>query len=105
MSKSLYYGEIVAKISYHLYQNPEHKDQIIQTMGRDNESEDEVHTLCADAAKVFDTLEDLAGEHFIDWNEALDCFADKILECLLDGKVPQIMDLIFIASGCIHEAY
>ncbi|MEO9804787.1 MAG: hypothetical protein ABJF04_16140 [Reichenbachiella sp.] len=105
MSKSLYYGEIVAKISYHLYQNPEHKTQISQVMGRESEDEDKVHTLCADAARVFDTLEDLAGEHFIDWSKALDCFADEILDHLLNGKIPQIMDLIFIASGCIHEAY
>ena len=32
MSNGLYYGEIVAKISYHLYQNPEHKAQITEVM-------------------------------------------------------------------------
>lgn len=105
MSNGLYYGEIVAKISYHLYQNPEHKAQITEVMGRDNENEDKVHTLCADAARVFDALEDLAADHFIDWNETLDVFADKVLDYLLAGKVPQIIDLIYIASNCIHEAY
>ena len=74
-------------------------------MGRDNENEDKVHTLCADAANVFDSLEDLAVDHFIDWNETLDVFADKVLDYLLAGKVPQIIDLIYIASNCIHEAY
>ena len=74
-------------------------------MGRDNENEDKVHTLCADAARVFDALEDLAADHFIDWNETLDVFADKVLDYLLAGKVPQIIDLIYIASNCIHEAY
>ena len=105
MSNGLYYGEIVSKISYHLYQNPEYKAQITEVMGRDNENEDKVHTLCADAARVFDALEDLAGDQFIDWSETLDVFADKILEYLLGGRIPQIIDLIFIASGCIHEAY
>lgn len=104
MTNSLYYGEIVAKISCHLYQNPEHKAQISQVINTENDTDNTIWTLCADAAKVFDAIEDLSGEHFIDWNDALDHYADQVLEHLLDGRAPNIIDLISIASASVQQA-
>lgn len=61
MSNSLYYGEIAAKISAHLYQNPEQIMQLDLLMNSEAENDgDSIWTVCADAARVFDTLEDLS---------------------------------------------
>jgi len=103
MSNSLYYGEIVAKISYHLYQNPDHKANISHLMSKESDTEDSIWTLCADAARVFDAIEDLSDEHFIDWHAALDHFADEILNHLLLEKVPHIIDLVSMACRSIEN--
>lgn len=99
MSNSLYYGEIAAKISAHLYQNPEQIMQLDLLMNSEAENDgDSIWTVCADAARVFDTLEDLSGEHYVDWHKALNSYADELLEHLLSGDLPTIIDMISMAS-------
>ena len=66
---TLYYGEIVAKISGYLHQNPDNIKRIDLAM-RDNTQQETIHTLCADAGKVFDQMEELCSDHFIDWHKA-----------------------------------
>ncbi|MAE86202.1 MAG: hypothetical protein CMB80_25940 [Flammeovirgaceae bacterium] len=103
MSNSLYYGEIAAKLSAHLFQNP---DQVVQLDLIMNEEEkgDTVWSICADAARVFDSLEDLSGEHFIDWHKALELYADEMLDFIMQGNIPNILDLMTMAVRCIQSA-
>ena len=101
MRNTLYYGEIAAKISAHLYQNPDHIIRIDESMKREQHS-DTIWTICADAARVFDTIEDLSGEHFVDWHRALDYYAKEVMEALLRGHKPYIVDMVSMASHSIQ---
>lgn len=104
MSKNLYYyGEIVAKISGVLHQNPDHIERINQFMNKTNYNGDTLLTLCAEAARVFDKIEDLSGEHFIDWHRATDNYAFKILDHLLMGKTLNTVDMISLSTRSIES--
>lgn len=105
MSNSHYYGEIAAKISAHLFQNPDLIMELDLVMNRDQESEGTtLWTISADAARVFDTIEDLSGEHFIDWHRALEFYAEKLLDHLLTGETPHTVDMISMASLSLQDA-
>ena len=98
-----YYGEIAAKISAHLYKNPDYiiqLDDLINTI----EGEASIFCICADAARVFDTIEDLSDELSINWCKALDFYADEILDTILQGNNPQISDMISMASKSIEHS-
>ena len=104
MSNSLYYGEIAAKISAHLYQNPDQIMEIDLILSQEDDKNDQtLWTICADAARVFDTIENLSEEHFIDWHEALDNYADGLLDHLLQGETPNIIDMVSMASESIQN--
>lgn len=102
MRNSLYYGEIAARISAYLYKNPDHILQIDRSMSQHKESDDTIWTICADAARVFDTIEDLSDGHFIDWHKALDQYAEEVLDSLLIGQKPHIIDMVTMASRSIQ---
>jgi len=102
MSNNLYYGEIAAKISAHLYQNPQHISQINDCIESFSES-DTIWTLCADAARVFDTIEELSEERFVDWHEALEDYSAEILDFILDGQKPNLIDMVSLASQSIQN--
>ena len=104
MSNTLYYGEIVAKISGVLHQNPDHILRINKFMSNENYNGATLHTLCADAAKVFDKIEDLSGEHFIDWHSASDHYASEILDHLLTGKILNTVDMISMTTNSIEHS-
>ena len=99
--QTLYYGEIAARISCQLV-------SICSTNLRlQNDAEESIEdTICsisANAARVFDSLEDLSGEHYIDWNKALDSFALTIREHLLQGEVPTMADMILMAAKSLNN--
>ena len=103
MTGTLYYGEIVACIAGQLHQNPEHMLRINYTLSQDNEPGDTIWTLCADAGRVFDRIEDLSGEMYINWHEALDIYAGELLDCLLGGRRPHIIDMVTLTARSIEQ--
>ncbi|MFY0689063.1 MAG: hypothetical protein JXQ90_17970 [Cyclobacteriaceae bacterium] len=104
MSNTLYYGEMVAKISALLHRNPDHLKRIDHVMCEDQSTQDTIWTICADAGKVFDTIEDLSGEHFIDWHTALEHYAQEVQDFILLGKRPQVRDMISMAARSIENS-
>ncbi len=104
MHNTLYYGEIVAKISARLHQNPDHMVRITNMMSKEKNSNDSIWTLCADAAKVFDSIEDLSGEHFIDWHKAIDHYAQEVLDSLLIGGKLDIVDMVSMVARSIEDS-
>ncbi len=103
MSNSLYYGEIAAYISSKLVENPDNKTRIDHVMSNQSEG-DTIWTLCAEAAKVFDKVEDLSGEHFVNWYKAVDVFSQEMLDYLLSGKKPTIVDMVSMTARSIENS-
>ena len=104
MSNTLYCSEISAQISAYLHKNPDHVERIAHVMQRSHDPHENVITLCAEAARVLDTIEDLSGEHFIDWHEVYDHYANAVLDHLLMVRVPTIADLILMAAQSLQMA-
>ena len=105
MSSTLYYGEIVAIISTRLCRNNNHFERIMHIMDTANDNADDtISTVCADAGMVFDKIEDISGEHFIDWHRALDIYSGKILDHFLSGHKPNTIDLLSMAVTSIQTA-
>ncbi len=104
MNNTLYYGEIAAKISGKLHQNPDHLPRITYTINQVENNTDSIWTLCADAAKVFDKIEDLSGEHYIDWHNALENYSVFMLDYLLSGRKPNVVDMISMTTLSIESA-
>lgn len=103
MRNSLYYGEIAARISAYLYQNPDHILQIDRTLSQDNQCEDTIWTISANAARVFDLLEDMAEDQSVDWLNALDQYSEEVLDFLLVDSKPTSIDLISMAVRSIQS--
>ncbi|MDW3210297.1 MAG: hypothetical protein R8N23_10545 [Reichenbachiella sp.] len=54
--------------------------------------------ISADAGRIFDRLEDLSGEHFIDWRKALEHYSDALRSFVLGGRMPCTADMISMAA-------
>ena len=104
MNNTLYYGEIVAKISSKLHQNPAHVKRIENVMSNQQEHQDTIYTLCADAARVFDKIENLSSDHYIDWHKASDIYAQNMLNYLLSGKKPNVIDMVSMTTRSIENS-
>jgi hypothetical protein len=106
MNSTLYYGEMVARISGFLHHDPITLSRLENKLRMSGEMPDKnnLWTICADAAQVFDKIEDLSGEHYIDWHKALDIYSDKLRDVLLNGTAPSMADLIALASSSIQES-
>lgn len=102
-SNTLYYGEIVAQISGHLFSNPQSIEVLEKLIEEDKSHDHSIWTICADAARVFDTLEDLVDEHFLNWPAAVTHYADAILNLLLVGEKPSILDMMYLANRSIYK--
>ncbi|MBI1183572.1 hypothetical protein GC194_04840 [bacterium] len=105
MHNTLCYGEIVAKISANLNKNTAHKPRIEYALSQGRLNRDEtIWTLCADAARVFDALEDLSGDLPIDWHHALDEYSFEVLTFLLSGRKPDYVNMFSMASHCLEKS-
>jgi len=106
MNSTLYYGEMVARISGFIHHDPITLSRLENKLRMSGEMPDKnnLWTICADAAQVFDKIEDLSGEHYIDWHKALDIYSDKLRDVLLNGTAPSMADLIVLASSSIQES-
>jgi len=102
MSKNtLYYGEIVARIAIRLSSLNHANDNQLPPQ-KDVSLEDMICDLSADSGRIFDQLEDLSGEHFIDWLSALEHYSDAIRSFILNGRMPSTVDMISMASKSIE---
>lgn len=101
---SLYYGEIAALMAARLFQNPDHAKHIEHSMNELEKDGDTIWSMIATAARVFDTIEDLSGELFVDWHKALQHYSDAMLDHLLNGQKPGTIDMVAMASRSIADA-
>ncbi len=97
-NNTLYYGEIVARIAVKLQPIINHSNDNNPLHQSDTSIEDIICDISADAGRVFDTFEDLSGEHFIDWQKALNYYANSLRSVLLDERIPSMADLISMAA-------
>ena len=103
MNNSYYGYEIAAKIATRLSKDPEQVALIKQVIKDEHENNADILTaVSADATRVFDTIEDLSGEQFVDWQKALELYANEILNHLLKGWKPSIIELISMAARSIE---
>jgi hypothetical protein len=100
----MFYGEIAAKISAIIHANPDHVERISRLIGDTHNSDESICSICAEAARVFDQIEDLSGEHFIDWHIATDKYAQEVLDSLLMGRKPFIVDMVSMAARSIEHS-
>jgi hypothetical protein len=103
MSESLYFGEIAALISGKIYSNPDHLLRINWTVNQDHKSRN-VHTICAEAAKIFDEIELLAKDKYTNTIMASEIYADELLDFLLSGRVPTHLDMISLTAQSLKSA-
>lgn len=96
-NNTLYYGEIVARIAGRLYSLNHANDNPIPSQ-KDISMEDMICDVSADAGRIFDSLEDLSGEHFIDWKKALEHYSDALRSFILNGRKPMMADMISMAA-------
>ncbi|KOF04159.1 hypothetical protein OB69_04045 [Roseivirga seohaensis subsp. aquiponti] len=105
MSKNtLYYGQIVARIAGRLYSINHHSNDNSWLNDHGMSMEDVICDVCADAGRVFDCLEDLSGEHFIDWSQALDHYSRTLLKSMTDGRIPCMADMISMAANSMDHS-
>ena len=104
MHNTHFYGEVVAKISAYLHTNPAHKPRIEYALSQNCRETTSVLTLCADAGRVFNTIEDLSSDAVVDWSMALEGYSRAVLNFLLTGRKPDCLDMLFMASHSISEA-
>lgn len=104
MHNTYFYGEKVAKISAQLHQNPAHRLRIEHALKLDKSNPESLWGLCADAARVFDTIEDLASDLNVNWSEIFHGYSIDVLSILLSGEKPNMADLICLASQNIDGA-
>lgn len=102
MNNTLYYGEIAALISAKIHQNPNHILRVKHTLSTAKKS-DTLWAFCADAANVFDKIDDLSGDCFINSHHALDHYPHQILDVLLSGTIPSVVDMVSISANSIKN--
>lgn len=102
MSKTLYYGEIVSIVSANLHKSPDHLKRISKVINSDPDYDDTIHTLSADAARIFDGIEDLSSNHYLDFIKASNIYSYEVRDYLLLGKVPDAIDMISMASNSLQ---
>ena len=98
-----YYGEIVAKIAAKLFPCVKSKDQLSVSLNENDNLEDALCGLCADAGRIWDSFEDLSGEHFIDWKTALDEFSNRLSTFIVQGRVPSMADMMSMAVNSMEQ--
>lgn len=98
MSSKLYYHEITNKMTEYLFQNPSRMDQIDEIINSEYQGESSIYSVCAQAANTFGTVEALSDDALIDWDNALDEYAEDVINHLLEGNKIDTLDMISMAS-------
>jgi hypothetical protein len=103
MPKHIYYAEIRNKVATKMLHNPEILEAI-----ENNDAflcKDEcVFILCSEASRIFSTVQDLSDtENISQASLAIHSYADALIEQLLRGEKPLIIDLIVMASQTLQQ--
>lgn len=98
MSQNIYYGTIVSKISGHFMQNCDHISMVVA-----NDNEQVIWHTCTEASRVFYALENIIDDVDIDWELAVEEYADAVLNHLITGDKPQTPDFLLMASQTIQN--
>ena len=76
--------------------------RIKHTLSKDN-TKNNLIGFCADAAHVFDKVEDLSNDVFINSYHALENYSQEMLDVLLSGHIPSIVDMVSISANSIKQ--
>lgn len=98
------HGENVAAVTAALYENPETYEQIYEAHKEVLGGFVGLWNLCGMAGKVFSQESAIyeAGVEYY-WIEAIDGYAHKIVDTLLDGKVPSVATMHRFAAWAIEQ--
>lgn len=99
----MYYGEIVAHISSSLAKCTSSEAFLTTLIEQEKGDTYTLHSLCADAGRIFEMVEDLCDDYFLDWPSILDQYTLYIKESLLSKKVPEPIDLYLFTAQSIEE--
>lgn len=95
----LYYREIVDRMSNRLFEKQELINEIDEIIAQEYGDEHSVYSVCAKAASVFKTIESLSDEDVIDWDYALEEYADEVVDHLLSGDRMDTLDMVSYATA------
>ena len=98
MNRSLYYGEIAASISANLCVYNIELSSISAV-----HPDEGFCTIVADAARIFDQIEEMSESQSVDWPKALNHYSIEIGKSLTEGEVPQLVDMIQMVSRSIEQ--
>jgi hypothetical protein len=99
MRNNLYYREIADRMSNRLLENPDQQDELDEIIAREYGDESSVYTICAKAACVFDAVEEISQDDLIDWDHALDEYADEVIDQIMAGDRLDTLDMISLATA------
>ncbi|OIQ19311.1 MAG: hypothetical protein BM557_06295 [Flavobacterium sp. MedPE-SWcel] len=103
MHKPIYYAEIRNKIVTEMLNNAE----LLALLEKDTAlvcKEENMYTLCSEAARIFETIQQLSKtDNLIPVSRAVSVYTDTLLQQLLRGEKPLLIDLIVMASQTIQQ--
>jgi hypothetical protein len=102
MKDHVFYGEIVTKIISDLFESPDKISEINQNIVFDNDN-DNIYTVCSEAARIFDVIVNLSQPCSINIYKAIDNYTSKLLQQLCHDKKPMVIDLIVMAAETIQR--
>lgn len=103
MNKTMYYGEMCAKISGELLSDPLYSESIEAFMDRvEAQHGDTLWSLCANAASVFELIEEKCDIYFVDWQAVINQYCQYIKDQLLSQKMPETSELFLLTVKSIH---
>lgn len=103
MPENVYAAEIAALIAGKIYANPEHLFRINALIEREQLGTT-LHSICAEAASIFDDIELLLKNTYANPLKASETYADSLLDVLLSGKVPNHMDMVVLTAQSLQDA-
>ena len=100
MRNTLYYREIVERMSNRFLQNQDQLDRIDEILEATASGEEgSFSSICELAADALGTVQEFSDDHDVDWDHAMDEYADHIIDHLIAGDNLDALDLISLASS------
>ena len=103
MPKPIYYAEIRNKIATKILSNPEIL-AVIETSDALECNPENIYIMCSEAARIFESIQRLSETgNIVPFSRAVHVYSDTLLQQLLRGEKPLIIDLIVMASQTIQQ--
>lgn len=103
MPKHSYYAEIRNKIATEILSNPEILE-VIETSDALECNQENIYIMCSEAARIFESIQQLSKtDNLIPVSRAVSVYTDTLLQQLLRGEKPLLIDLIVMASQTIQQ--